>query len=284
MINEANQEAELPLLDQLVLRYDTDQKTARRVQSAFNRVWKRLPPKVKSVLFSCWKAKSTVIIPGVPDEVIETRTISLPKAPYLAVSKCLPSTNMLSFDCSGSCALLWHGGVIPMMDALTLDVFIAENIISAYIRGKGQSPTRDSISKLLKKQIQVDYTVLQAWSKTFRKGISNLLDQQHPTRIVTPAIVLMIKNGHRFTDRLDTEEDTDQMTENGLAEVQTDTREDSVTDVDVALIYDPLATESCPDDGVPHEITRLLDQYEETPEDERSVPNFEQRVKSQKKR
>lgn len=148
-----------------------------------------------------------------------------------------------------------------MMDALTLDVFIAENIVSAYIRGKGLSPTRDSISKHLKKQIQADYTVLQDWSRTFRKEIFNLLDRQHPTRIVTPEIALMMKTGHRFTDLLDGEVETE---DSGGGD-------DTMSDNDVTVIYDPLANDSLQDDEVSPEITRLLDQYEESADDENTL-------------
>lgn len=267
MINETKQEAELPLLDQLVLRYDTDLKTARRVQSAFKRVWKRLPSKVKTVLSRSWKTKNCVVIPGLPEELIEARKISLPRAPYLAVLKSLPTTHMLSFDCSESCALLWHGGVIEMMDTLTLDIFIAENIISAYIRGKGLDPTRCTIAKVLKKQAQADYTVLHEWSQTYKKDVFNLLDRQHPTRIVTPEIVFMLKTGCRFFDVLDSEEDTASIAEYDVVDAQAETADDPMPDIDVASIYDPLANESYIGGEFSPETTRLLDQYEEPEED-----------------
>lgn len=251
------QEAELPLIDQLILHYDTDQKTAKRVQASFERVWKRLPVTVKKDLFRCWKDKTSVIIPGLADELIEERHISLDREPYLAVLTSLPSTRMLSFDCSGRGALLWHGGVIKLMDSQTLDVFVAENIMSAYIKGKGVLPAPGVLSKVLKKQAAFDYTVLEAWGKSYKREISSLLDQQHPTRIMTPEIILLMKTGYKFADLLEDEEESE---EAGVGDAP-------VRDKDVALIYDPLANESVQDDEVSAETIRLLDQYEE-PEEE----------------
>jgi hypothetical protein len=251
------EEATLPLLDGLVLHYDTDLKTAKTVQSAFKRVWKRLPVTVKKNLFRCWKDKTSVIIPGLADELIEERHISLDRGPYLAVLTSLPSTHMLSFDCSGRGALLWHGGVIKLMDTRTLDVFIAENIISAFIKRKGELPTPNVLSKVLKKQAEVDYAVLETWGKTFQREIFNLLDQQHPTRIVSPEIVYMMKTGCKFVD-LEEEEETEEGGEG----------DEPIRDNDVTVSYDPQANDSLQNDEVSPEITRLLDQYEEPTDDE----------------
>jgi hypothetical protein len=249
----------LPLPDQLILDFDTDLKTAKRVQASFKSVWMRLAPSVKNHLSRCWKGKTTVLIPGLPEEWIAAREISFEKAPYLAVSESLPSTTMLSFDCSASCALLWHGGAVRLMKPRTLDVFIAENILSAYIRGKGVIPNPSTLSRLLKKYAHLDYAVLQEWSETFRTEICHLLDRQHPSRIVTSELVFMLKTGHTFTETLLAEEES--------PEEESPLLQQDSCDADLVLTQDPLINETYPEDEVSPEITRLLDQYEEPAED-----------------
>lgn len=85
-----------------------------------------------------------------------------------------------------------------------------------------------------------------------------MLDRQHPTRIMTPEIILLIKTGYKFPDLLDGEEETEERGDS----------DNPKRDNDVTVTYDPLADETHQDDDVSPEITRLLDQYEEPTEEE----------------
>jgi len=266
--------ASLPLPDRMVLYFDTDLKSARRVQASFKRAWSVFSPSVKQSLAHCWKGKTSVLIPGMPDEWIAPREIPLEKAPYLAVLESLPSARLLSFDCSASCALLWHAGAVRLMKPRTLDVFIAENILSAFIRGKGGIPKPATLSRLLKKYAHLDYALLHAWGEEFRTEIRCVLDRQHPSRLVTPELVFLLKTGRKPGEPLSLEEEG--------ADEEESLFQQEPSEADPNLPDDPLAGDPSLEDDVSPEINRLLDQYEEPAEEEAHTETPKRQKKSQK--